>query len=245
MTIRGVTFDWWGTIAQIPPPSEAGALRALRIARLEERFQTTGIPFDRASIGSAYDRQGDLLETAWTAHREVDPQEQIEAFLRLADIESRDPRTIDAVAESFGGAILLRPPALSPHAAETLERLDGLGIAIGLISNTGRTWGRYLTPLQEALGIGRFFRARTYSDEHRIRKPDPRIFRAALASLGLPPEEVVHIGDDVVADIAGAKEVGMGAVWFDTGFWRGASTDRADATIRDMREFPPALGTIR
>ena len=75
----------------------------------------------------------------------------------------------------------------------------------------------------------------------QVRKPDSRIFEAALDGLRLPASEVVHIGDDVVADVAGAKAVGMRAIWFNTGFWRGAKTDRADGEIRGHAELPRIL----
>src|SRR5438094_397776 len=88
------------------------------------------------------------------------------------------------------------------------------------------------TPEQDRLGIGRFFDARIFSDEVRIRKPEPEIFVKALAELHLPPDKVVHIGDDVDADVAGAKGHGMRAVWFNTGFWAKRTTDKADAPIR-------------
>jgi 2-haloacid dehalogenase/putative hydrolase of the HAD superfamily len=75
----------------------------------------------------------------------------------------------------------------------------------------------------------------------RVRKPEPRVFKEALSMMGLPPERVVHVGDDVTADIAGAKGHGMRAIWFNTGFWREARADTADAEIADHNELPPIL----
>ena len=155
--------------------------------------------------------------------------------------DRRDPAIVGLVSEALGGAILVRPPNFFPHVRETLDALRARGFAIGLISNTGRSWGRYLTKLQQAVGIGPQFDVRVYSDELRTRKPDPRMFEAALTGLRLMADEVVHIGDDVIADIAVAKEVGMRAIWFNTGFWPGATTDREDAEIRDHEEVPRVL----
>lgn len=241
MVIRGATFDWWGTIAVIPPRDDAGQMRELRISRLDEMLRKHGIASDRPTLYRAYDRQGELLEDAWANHREPSPEQQVHAFLRFARIDARDPRIATAVGEAIGGAILLRMPMLFPHIEETLLRLSERGLAIGLVSNTGRSWGRYLTKIQEAQGIGRFFRVRVYSDEKRVRKPDPRMFEAAAAGLTLEPREMVHIGDDVVADVEAAKAAGMRAVWFNTGFWPDAKTDRADAEIHDLRELPKVL----
>ena len=62
-----------------------------------------------------------------------------------------------------------------------------------------------------------------------------------MAALKLRPLEVAHVGDDVDADVAGARVVGMRAIWYDTGFWKGATAGQADATIHGWRELPDVL----
>ena len=241
MTIQGVTFDWWGTIAIIPAQSDAGAMRAFRIARLEAKLRDRGLRPARSALLEAYDRQTDLLEGLWAEHRELSPDEQVRSFMQFAGLDAADAEMVPVIDEAIHAAIVSRPPATFPDIEETLHSLSERGHGIGLISNTGRSWGRYLTEVQNAKGIGRYFRTRVYSDEVQVRKPDPRIFEAALDGLHLAADEVVHIGDDVVADVAGAKAVGMRAVWFNVGFWPGAKTDRADAEIRGHAELPRLL----
>ena len=46
-----------------------------------------------------------------------------------------------------------------------------------------------------------------------ICKPNPAIFRHALDLLKQKPSEIVHIGDTFDADIQGALNLGMKAVW--------------------------------
>jgi putative hydrolase of the HAD superfamily len=241
MVLKGVTFDWWGTIAVVPSPEETAAMRDLRISRLQELLRADGGDFDRSILYEAYDRQGERLEEAWSQQRELSPEEQVDLFLHFARIGHKDSRFVDTVGDAFGGAILVRPPDLFPHVRETLDFCKEQGLAIGLISNTGRSWGRYLTKLQETLGIAQHFDVRVYSDERRARKPDSGMFAAALAGLGLRPPQVAHIGDDVNADIAVANALGMRTVWFNTGYWAGATTDHADAEISDLRKLPSVL----
>lgn len=245
MAIRGVTFDWWGTIAKIPSREDATAFRDLRMSRLEARLRNRGVRLPRPVLVDAYERQGKLLEDAWARHRDLTAEEQVREFLRLAGVDPDDPGLEAAVVEALGGAILDRRPGLFPNLETAIAALSKRGYSIGLVSNTGRTWGRYLNELQVSLGIGGYFRFRGYSDELGIRKPDPRIFQAALGALGLAPEETVHIGDDVSADVAGAASIGMRAVWFNTGFWPGATTDRADAEVHDHAELPRVLEALR
>ncbi len=44
-------------------------------------------------------------------------------------------------------------------------------------------------------------------------KPDARIFARLLRDAGVEPIEVLHIGDDPLADVIGATRAGMQAVW--------------------------------
>lgn len=46
-----------------------------------------------------------------------------------------------------------------------------------------------------------------------VAKPDVRVFHAAAAQAALRPEEILHVGDDITADVLGALQAGMQAVW--------------------------------
>ena len=236
-----MTFDWWHTIAETPWPDWDERMRQLRIERVQEALEQEGLVVDRDALLKAYDAHTQLLVSKWRREEDMTPDEQTRALLELAGVERADERLWPAVQEAFGRALETSLPVLYPHLAQTVAELGEEGYRIGLVSNTGRTWGRYLRPIQDELGIGKHFDVRVFSDEARVRKPDPRIFQRALEGLRLRPEQVVHIGDDVDADVAGAKGLGMRAVWFNTGFWPEARTDRADAEIHDHKELPEVL----
>ncbi len=241
--IRGVTFDWWNTLAATTKDQDL-RLRALRVERLRKALDGLGGPAASVTdeaLFAAYDRQTALLEGGWARNVDMHPDDQVRALLAYAGLDEEDAAMAPAVAEAFGGALLELPPTMFPHVPETLDRLKREGYAIGLVSNTGRTWGRYLRTVQDRLGIGRYFGARVFSDEVGVRKPEPKIFQTALEALRLPPEEVFHVGDDVDADVAGARAAGMRAVWFDTGKWPDADALDADAEIHDHAELPGVL----
>lgn len=63
-------------------------------------------------------------------------------------------------------------------------------------------------------GLDRFVDALVVSGEEGISKPDPEIFRRALARVACAPHEAVMLGDSWAADIAGARAAGIRAVWF-------------------------------
>jgi putative hydrolase of the HAD superfamily len=67
----------------------------------------------------------------------------------------------------------------------------------------------------EILGIRQFFRVFILSTDFGFRKPDSRLFTIACTLLGMPPADVVYIGNDPEADVKGAKQVGMQAILLD------------------------------
>ncbi len=57
------------------------------------------------------------------------------------------------------------------------------------------------------------FRDIVVSGAEKLVKPEPAIYRLALARFGLAPEDAVFI-DDNAANVAGAEAVGMTAILF-------------------------------
>jgi putative hydrolase of the HAD superfamily len=64
-----------------------------------------------------------------------------------------------------------------------------------------------------AIGMAQHFRVSVAAREFGSSKPDPAIFQHACAALGVRPAEAVYVGDDLAADIVGAQQAGMRAVW--------------------------------
>ena len=71
-------------------------------------------------------------------------------------------------------------------------------------------------------GIADLFAGHVTASAAGAAKPDARIFAALLAMAGVEAHEVLHIGDDPLADVVGATRAGMQAVWLN----------------RDAREWP-------
>lgn len=80
-----------------------------------------------------------------------------------------------------------------------------------------------------SLDLGPFVRALEYAAEVEAKnfgKPDKRIFHTAIAGLGLPPEQVLMVGDDYAGDIDGARSAGLAACLVQTGKYRAGDEDR-------------------
>ncbi|MEJ8856488.1 HAD-IA family hydrolase [Variovorax robiniae] len=62
-------------------------------------------------------------------------------------------------------------------------------------------------------GVGRWFRTAFSARSFGSGKPQAPIFRAAAASIGLLPRDILHVGDDAELDVVGALNAGMQAAW--------------------------------
>ena len=71
-----------------------------------------------------------------------------------------------------------------------------------------------------------------------IGKPEPPLFRLALARLGVEPSAAVMVGDSEHSDIAGGARVGMRTVLFAPG---GATSSRADASVTSFEALRELL----
>ncbi|XP_033371452.1 phospholysine phosphohistidine inorganic pyrophosphate phosphatase isoform X2 [Parus major] len=73
------------------------------------------------------------------------------------------------------------------------------------------------------LDVGAYMKALEYACDVQaevVGKPAKRFFESALAELGVPPEQAIMIGDDIVNDVGGAQQCGMRALQVRTGKYR-------------------------
>ncbi len=113
-------------------------------------------------------------------------------------------------AWNLGGQFFGR--TLFPDALETLRWLREHGFKLGAVTDRAFGGPRFMAEL-EGYGLGGFFGVVAISSEVGYLKPHPAIFQRALESLGVAPEESMMVGDSLRGDVAGAKALGMVAVW--------------------------------
>ncbi|MHB8475063.1 MAG: HAD family hydrolase [Steroidobacteraceae bacterium] len=66
-------------------------------------------------------------------------------------------------------------------------------------------------------GIGDLFAGHVTAIAAGAAKPDARIYAALLKMAGVEAAQMLHIGDDPLADVIGATRAGMQAVWLNRG----------------------------
>ena len=244
-TIRAVTFDLWDTLIQ-EAPRGADRVAAIRIDDIGRILESVGYHHSRAGLERAYLMTGDHLEAIWRRYEDVSAREQVEFLLECLDAGLPDELTsavLDDIEVAYSNSMLRHRPRLLPGAAETISAIRDTGVVMGLISNTGKTPGSVLRMMLEQMDILECFRVSTFSNEVRERKPARRMFEVTLAELGVDARDSVHIGDNPVADIEGAKAVGMRAIL--VGQDIEPCGQRADACVPDIAGVPRALDSLR
>ncbi len=91
-----------------------------------------------------------------------------------------------------------------PDAVAALERLAARW-PVAALTNGNADLSR--------IGIAHHFRACITAREAGHAKPDAPIFHATCERLGFAPAQILHVGDDPLLDIHGAREAGLRTCW--------------------------------
>lgn len=100
-----------------------------------------------------------------------------------------------------------RTVEIFPGVPETLQKLKQQGFLLGIITDTALALHIKLDWFAKA-GFGNVWDVVISSKEMKIRKPDPKIYQAALDPLGIPPQRAAFVGHKQ-SELDGAKAVGM------------------------------------
>lgn len=145
------------------------------------------------------------LELQWlTGHGVFAPQDVDPASARIADLCYAAARTSVEAARPVLESLAARFPLV-------------------LVSNF---YGNVKAVLDD-FNLSAYFRSIVESAVVGIRKPDPAIFRLGCEALGLPPEQILVIGDSYRKDILPAESIGCQVLWLKGKGW----TEAEDAQM--------------
>ncbi|MEV5832375.1 HAD family hydrolase [Nocardia sp. NPDC052112] len=201
MAIEAVLFDFSGTLFRLEPDEtwadmvgvDGKSLDRSRQAAILDRMTTP------VGHGADFDAAGRL---AWE-RRDLDPALHRAAYhevLRQAGVPT--PALVERLYDWMLDALAWTP---YPDTGAVLKTLAAQGIPVAVVSNIAFD----IRPAFAANGWDRLVAAYTLSFEIGAVKPDSRIFRTAVAQLGVRPESALMVGDSAVAD-GGAVGVGCG-----------------------------------
>jgi putative hydrolase of the HAD superfamily len=117
---------------------------------------------------------------------------------------------------------------------ETLRTLKKQGFLLGIVTDTANSISTKLSWFERG-GFGHVWDSIISSMDIGTRKPDPRIYQAALAQLGLTPDQAVFIGHRA-SELAGARSVGMQTIAFN--YDKDVSADVFIEKFSDLLQIP-------
>jgi putative hydrolase of the HAD superfamily len=206
-----------------------------------------GVKVTAAALDRAYDDSAGYLGRLWAKNRDVAVDEHVRAILGAVDgkLAARvPPDVMTALIDAYARPILMVPPAVDDGARLALERLREQGLALAVVSNTMRTPGTTLRKLLERFGLLASFAHATFSDEVGVRKPDAEIFALTLRALHVEPAAAVHVGDDPILDVLGARRAGLRTIQVTSASPDAVGDERPDATIRSLAGLPEAIARL-
>ena len=204
---RAVTFDCWSTLIYEVDPNRAREIRAEALWKTARRLGLDG----------SLERAVEALDAGWRKHwdlwhRGVASGAAEIGCWALEALGVTSPTDDPALTRVLAEASLEEEILPLDGARETLERLAARGVRRALICDTGFSPGSVVRRLLDGAGLLELLEVQVFSDEAGVPKPDPRVFRLALAGLDAGPDAAVHVGDRRRSDVAGARALGMGSV---------------------------------
>jgi putative hydrolase of the HAD superfamily len=177
-------------------------LLADAFARIGLRIDPDSVPRAHYRALRAFDRAGasnPVYLRAFCSELGASAERIEEALIALAELADR----------TSSGVILWSE--LTPGALETIATLRCAGLSVVIVTNSDGHAEENLAdcgvrdvPVIDSVVVG-------------SEKPDVQIFEAALAraGAGIEPADVVHVGDTLAADVAGARAAGITPIHFD------------------------------
>jgi HAD superfamily hydrolase (TIGR01458 family) len=238
-----------------PIPGAPEAVRALRRDGHRLRFVTNNTTRPRARLAAELQAIGIELDEEEVSTTPLAAGRLLEGLRVLA-------LTMSAVHEDLGQHVTLveenAEAVLVGGADETEETADvfayhNLNRAFAELSggarlvclHKNRWWQTSTGPLLDA---GAFVAGLEYAaatSAEVVGKPTAAYFEAALAALEAQREDAIMVGDDLEADIGGAKRIGMKGILVRTGKFRPAALLEADpqpdAVIDSIADLPAHL----
>ncbi|MCY7289354.1 MAG: HAD family hydrolase [Cryobacterium sp.] len=129
---------------------------------------------------------------------------------------------------------LLGSPAPLPGVLDYLNAAPALGLQVGLASSSPRAW---VVGYLEQLGLLGHFAAICTSDDVARTKPEPDLYLAALAKLGVAPAQAVAL-EDSPNGVRAAQAAGMRGVAVPNPVTRLMDLSHADLVLPGLDRLP-------
>ena len=129
---------------------------------------------------------------------------------------------------------LMAEQAVLPGVLEYVREAGRLGLKLGIASSSPREW---IVSRLGPLGLASYFAAVSSGDDVECTKPDPAVYLAALAALGVEAHQAIAL-EDSPNGILAAKRAGIYCVAVPNALTRQLSFDYADLYLDSLADLP-------
>jgi len=213
MSIKGIIFDINGTLSDIHTNEWHDDVYRV----LSNLLSYQGIALNPNDVKYQYfEIMKEQRAASGDRHREFDAvgifrkimEQHSTDFTRSLPKEKTDQLPI-LLAETHRAASRFRLQPY-PGVEETIRQLHQK-YRLAVISDAQTA---YALPELHAVGLSGYFDPIIISGDFGYRKPDLRLFTAALTAMRMEPSEVLYVGNDMYRDIYGAQRLRMKTVFF-------------------------------
>jgi putative hydrolase of the HAD superfamily len=250
VVVRAIMFDFADTLVHTERFDYDTCLKKMAQSIGKDGISVPFEDFKRAYFDS---RDRFYKQTEKTLE-EQDFAERIRETLRNCGIMlNLEDEVVREAAEAFSNCFA-KSITIESYLPSLLERLHKR-YRLAVVSNMSLAEAIFQS-LKE-LSISKHFDAVLVSGVLGWRKPSPRLFQAALEALDVKAVEAVFVGDSPIADVEGARKLGMKTVLvvekrrkqpstdtFQFYMREGKSNVKPDRTIRKLANLPRAMHSL-
>lgn len=212
MAVRAIVFDLFDTLVDLHmdrlPELVVGGERLRSTYGLLHAALSAhaDVPLDRfATTLRALDRE--LAQVMHGERREVPTRVRFAELLRRLDVDA--PALVATLTDAHMTALFGSIDVL-PHHVDVLRALRDR-VRLGVCSNF--THAPMALRVLERAGLASLLDEIVISEDVGVRKPRREIFDETARRLDVAPEEMLHVGDNLDADVAGAAAIGALTAW--------------------------------
>ena len=210
--MKHFSFDLWLTIIKSNP-----LFKSKRVTFFHEHYNFS--KHSEKEIKNVF-RKVDLMcnQVNESVGFNLDTKEMYLMVLYLLNENSIDYSKIDInkLYDQMENLVLSYPPVIiNQKIVPILQTLKEKNKTVSLLSNTGFIEGKTINKILKNLDLKKYFDFEIYSDEQNISKPNQMLFEIVFKKTceihesSLKTKDIMHIGDNPIADIQGAKNYGM------------------------------------
>jgi putative hydrolase of the HAD superfamily len=204
------SFDLWLTLIKSHPE-----FKAKRVELFSSFFNVDKPIEEVAKTVKYYD---DLCNTInEVTGGNIDTFEMYLMILGSLDVDMKElnkERLNEFYVKSEDLFLEYRPVVIFENIHDFFEDIKNQGKTINILSNTGFIKGKTMRKFLIHENLDQYIDFHIYSDEINCSKPNPLIFQEVknkIKDQDLPLHQILHIGDNPVADYQGAKDFGFSA----------------------------------